>query len=239
MRPFFVRFKSVSQNALVVVLILATGCGVAVPDTGGGAAGPPAPVAEVAGLTAGGQSRMWSFDADPEESVPPGTGVYGGRWVVRSVVGAPSAPNVLCQVGNGERPALSLGAAVYGDLAAAVYVNLATGELDRAGGLLFRVQDRDNYYLLSAATREDNVGLVGLYEYVNGQRSLIREMPAPLSAGEWQELRVEAVGDQIAGFLNGQPVIQVVDTGFSSGTLGLWAGSGSVICFDEVTAASI
>jgi len=52
--------------------------------------------------------------------------------------------------------------------------------------------------------------------------------------GEWQELRVEAVGDRIRGFLGDEQVVEATDDEFTAGRVGLWTKADSVTCFDRV-----
>ena len=49
------------------------------------------------------------------------------------------------------------------------------------------------------------------------------------------ELRVEARGQTLRGFLNGQPVVETMDSTFSAaGGVGLWTKADSQTCFDDV-----
>ena len=58
---------------------------------------------------------------------------------------------------------------------------------------------------------------------------------AKVESGKWQELRVEARGQTLRGFLNGQLVVETMDSTFSvAGGVGLWTKADSQTCFDDV-----
>ncbi len=72
-----------------------------------------------------------------------------------------------------------------------------------------------------------------------GNRTADRSCPLKITSievlsGQWQELRVEVVGSQIQGFLNGELVVETSDDTFTSGKVGLWTKADSVTCFDDV-----
>ena len=76
---------------------------------------------------------------------------------------------------------------------------------------------------------------VNLYKYVDGRRSDLKDGHAKVESGKWQELCVEARGQTLRGFLNGQPVVETMDPTFSSaGGVGLWTKADSQTCFDDV-----
>ncbi len=178
----------------------------------------------------------WSYDEFAEGSLPDGAEVLSeprfGGWAVRAEGDAPSAPNALCQTGVSEFPALALSNAVLGDLTMTTRFKPISGRVDQAAGLIFRIQDADNYYILRANALEGNVNL---YKYAGGRRSLMKEGSANVNNGEWQELRVDVSGNHFTGFLNGQPVVEVADDAYPAGRVGLWTKADSVTCFDDTT----
>jgi len=147
---------------------------------------------------------------------------------VRAEPGAPSQSNAICQSGNAEVPALSLGDAFYSDVRLGARFKPISGSEDQAGGLIFRVQDKNNYYILRANALENNVIL---FKYANGHRTSIKEASAKVARATWQELRVEATGNRLRGYLNGQLVIEATDDAYKSGGVGLWtkADSGDLL----------
>ena len=56
-----------------------------------------------------------------------------------------------------------------------------------------------------------------------------------MPSGTWQELRVEAKGSRIRGFLDGKQVVEATDTTFKdAGMIGLWTKADSSTCFESV-----
>lgn len=154
--------------------------------------------------------------------------------MVRAEPDAPSQPNVLCQTASAPFPALHLTDVVYTDVVVSARFKPISGSADQAAGLIFRIQDKDNYYIVRANALEDNVNI---YKYVSGQRLRIKEASAPVASGQWQELRAEVAGNRIRGYLNGQLVVEATDDTFAAGGIGLWTKADSVTCFDNVFAA--
>jgi hypothetical protein len=175
----------------------------------------------------------WNFDADATGSIPAGAELFGGTWVVRAEADAPSKPNALCQIGDSEFPAIALGTGVYGDLTVTMRFKPISGKVDQAAGIISRVQNKDNYYIIRANVLETNVNL---YKYAGGRRSGIKEGSVKVAQGLWQELKLEVSGDRLRGFLNGQLVVEATDATYKAGRVGLWTKADSVTCFDDVVA---
>jgi hypothetical protein len=178
-----------------------------------------------------GETRRWTFDADATGGLPSGMEVFSGDWEVRAEPDAPTPPNALCQSGTAPFPALALSEKVYTDVVVSIRFKPISGREDQAAGILFRVQDKDNYYILRANALEDNVNL---YIYASGKRSRIKGSSVKVPSGEWQVLRVEVAGDHFRGFLNDQPVVEASDDSYPAGRVGLWTKADSVTCFDNV-----
>ena len=177
-------------------------------------------------------SASWSFDQDAAGSLPQGSAVFAGQWAVRSETDAPSKPNALCQTGSATFPAIALTSAVYADVVVTVRFKPISGREDQAAGIIFRVQDKDNYYILRANALESNVNF---YKYASGSRSGIKDGSAKVLAGQWQELRVEATGERLRGFLDGKLVVDAADGTYKAGRVGLWTKADSITCFDDLS----
>ena len=177
-----------------------------------------------------GQVAEWTFDTDPT-GVPPGAESFGGNWVVRPEPDAPSPPNVLCQTATAPFPALCLSDSVYTDVELSVQFKPLSGQEDQAAGIIFRVQDGDNYYIFRANALENNVMF---FLYASGRRSILMRRAVRVPPGRWQELKVEIIGNRFRGFLDGQPVMEATDDCYPAGRVGLWTKADSITCFDNV-----
>ena len=69
------------------------------------------------------------------------------------------------------------------------------GKVDRAGGVVARLKDKDNYYVARANALEDNVRLDHV---VAGKRVQFAGEKAKVSSGEWHSLKLEARGKHLA-----------------------------------------
>jgi hypothetical protein len=176
---------------------------------------------------------QWSFDQDADGTLPRDAQVFAGTWSVRAEDGTPSKPMSLCQTGNAEFPAIRLSSAIYSDVTVTTRFKPISGRVDQAAGLIFRVQDGQNYYILRANALENNVNF---YKYAGGRRSGLKNASVQVPSGQWQELKVDVRGNTFTGFLNGQQVVDVTDDSYRTGTVGLWTKADSVTCFDDVEA---
>ena len=191
--------------------------------------GTPTIAYQSAAPSAAGISR--NFDTDGAGGPPARSEVFSGNWIVRAEADAPSKPNALCQIGNAEFPAIALDTAVYGDVTVTVRFKPISGNVDQAAGVIARVQDKDNYYILRANVLETNVNL---YKYAGGRRSGIKDGGVSVANGKWQELRLQAAGDTLRGILDGRLVVEARDTTYKAGRIGLWTKADSVTCFDDL-----
>jgi hypothetical protein len=162
-------------------------------------------VCRVAEATKEIQATQWTFEKEQPGNIPAGATVFAGNWAVRTESDGLNSTNALCQTGYAEYPALSFGDKVYGDVTVTVRFKPLSGKSDRAAGIIFRIQDKDNYYILRANALEDNVNI---YKYVGGSRTVIQEGSAKVPSGIWQELRMEVKGNRIRGFLDGKQVLK-------------------------------
>lgn len=179
-----------------------------------------------------------SFDKDAVGSIPPGwvAGVTGNgspKWAIESDAGAPTGPNVLKQSGSGTFPWCVKTDAQLTDGSVEVKFKPISGREDAAGGVVWRWQDADNYYVARANALENNISL---YYTSGGRRNTIRYVAAPVAKNQWHTLRVEFSGKQISVALDGKRYIEVEDSHISGpGAVGVWTKSDSVTAFDDFT----
>src|SRR5262245_60249755 len=121
-------------------------------------------------------SKTWNFDSDVAGKPPAGfsfgrTGKGAeGQWIVRAESDAPSKPNVLAQLSTDDtdyRFPVAFTGPEMKDLRLSVKCKPISGKVDQGCGLVFRLKDADNYYVVRANALEDNVRL---YHVVKGSR---------------------------------------------------------------------
>jgi hypothetical protein len=176
------------------------------------------------------------FDQDENGGAPRGwicgvTGTGSPRWVVAADATAPSQPNVLEQSGNGAFPWCAKKDVTIADGFVEVKVKPLQGREDRAGGLMWRWKDGDNYYVARANALENNVSL---YYTTRGRRHTIKYVDAPVAANQWHTLRVEFAGERIKVLLDGRQYIDLEDDQITGpGAVGVWTKADSVTAFDD------
>ena len=198
--------------------------GAASPSPSANAAASPSPAAAAV-------LGRWTFDTEPVGSVPAGAQVFSGQWAVRAEPDAPSPPNALCQTGQADFPAIGLDSRPMTDLTMTAKFKPISGREDQAGGLIFHVQDKDNYYIARANALEDNLIF---FVYENARRSQLKSAAAKTQNGQWHDLRVDVRGVAFTAFLDGKQIVDVTDDRYKTGGIGLWTKSDSTTCFDDV-----
>jgi len=191
-----------------------------------------------------GQSLTYNFDTDNAGAIPAkfhgartGQGSEG-KWVVMADTTAPSKPNVVAQTSKDKTdyrfPLLISDEGSFKDLELSVKFKAVAGEVDRAAGLVFRLKDANNYYIVRANALEDNYRL---YHVIKGSRRQFAGANFKVTSGEWHELRVECVGNKIICYYDGAKKIEATDDTFKdAGKVGLWTKADSVTYFDDLKA---
>jgi|GEM_PF-1615705 len=90
-------------------------------------------------------------------------------------------------------------------------------------GISFRVQDYKNMYRAELTTKG-----VMLSKIVDGVKTILDKQTNPLLFGQYNTLKVQAKADRIVVYMNGVPFINVKDSAFSSGKIGLYAEAPNV-----------
>jgi hypothetical protein len=186
------------------------------------------------------------FKDDRLGSTPKGwvltmTGKGTPKWTVERDDSVPSKGHVLKQSGVATYPlALKEGTSMKDGFVEVSFKPIAGSE-DRAGGVVWRARDANNYYVVRANALEDNVVA---YKTVDGRRSSLdivgREggygVKASVPANQWHTLRVDFAGTRSQVTFDGKPIFEVDDGTFAAaGMVGLWTKADSVTAFDGFT----
>jgi len=167
-----------------------------------------------------------------------------GVWVVMKDDASPGQGNVLAQT-DADATSYRFPVCVFEKISAkdadiSVKFKPVSGRVDQAAGIVWRYRDKDNYYIVRANARENNVVL---YKVQNGKRE---DLPlkgagrtygkkAPVPSGQWSTLRVTAKGNLFTVYLNGEKLYEVEDSTFTeAGKVGLWTKADSVTYFDDL-----
>jgi hypothetical protein len=187
-----------------------------------------------------------NFDNFKIGAAPPGwtatqTGSGSAKWSVEKNDSAPSKPNILKQSGEATFPVCIKNDSNLKNGFVEVKFKPVSGKEDQAGGVIWRVQDPNNYYIARANALENNVVL---YKTVNGKRSSLDivgrkggyGVKETVASGQWHTFRVEFAGNKFKLIFDGKKLFDVEDTTFTeAGKVGVWTKADSVTLFDDFT----
>lgn len=237
------KFISVLIVLVAPLMIVSSACGQT--DKNVVSSETPAPLVEK------GKTLSYNFDKASAGNLPnkiqgglTGKGA-AGKWEVKTDATAPSSPNVLAQTSadkTGYRfPLAIVDEGSFLDLDFSVKFKPVSGKVDQAAGLVWRLKDANNYYIVRANALENNVVM---YKVVDGKRS---DLPlkgkgktygekANVPANEWSKLRVVMVGKLAEIYINDTKLFEVEDETFKdAGKIGLWTKADSVTYFDDLS----
>jgi len=185
---------------------------------------------------------LWTFDALESGKTPPDLRVREthpgpklGVWQVAADSTAPSKPNVLAL--STDEPKATFNVALfqpmaYKDLDLRVRIKANSGQVDQAGGLVWRCNDENNYYICRINPLEDNFRV---YKVVDGKRSQLQSTEFKAETGKWYHVRAVMVGDQITCYVDGKKYLDVKDDTFKdAGLVGLWTKADASSSFDDL-----
>ena len=177
-----------------------------------------------------------NFDDTKAGELPAGwlagnTGSGTPKWTVETDATAPSKPNVLKQSGKGTFPWCVKKDVSLKDGYVEVKFKPVAGNEDQAGGIIWRWQDGENYYITRANALEDNVTI---YHTVKGSRRSFKNVNMRVASNQWHTLRVDFAGNKFKVTFDGKVVIEASDDTFrEAGAVGVWTKADSVTLFDD------
>jgi hypothetical protein len=199
----------------------------------------------IAGLAlAADKESVFRFSKDDAGKVPSGwTAAQTGKgegsvWKVVADKTAPSKTGyVLAQTAESPKPFFNLCIAdntSYKDVDIRVAFKAIQGKNDQGGGIVWRYQDADNYYLARMNPLEDNYRF---YKVVAGKRTqLAAKEEIKVPAGEWHTLHIKMTGMQVECALDDKKLLEAKDDTFAkAGKVGLWTKSDAQTYFDNFT----
>ncbi len=165
------------------------------------------------------------------------TGNGSAKWLVEPDDSAPSKPQVLKQSGKGTFLWCVLKDVTFTDGAVEVRFKPVAGKEDQAGGVVWRFQDGDNYYVARANALEDNVRI---YHVVKGRRTQFAGVDVKVAGNAWHTLRVDFHSSHFIVTFDGKRVIDTDDdTIKGKGGVGVWTKADSITAFDDFTYGAV
>ena len=182
-----------------------------------------------------------NFDDMKAGVPPPGwtsaqTGSGTAKWMVEKDDSAPSKPNVLKQSGQATFPVCFKNGTNIKDGFVEMKFKPVSGKEDQAGGVIWRLQDANNYYIARANALENNVTI---YHTIKGKRTEKKRTKMEVSSGAWHVLRVDFKSNHFTVTFDGRKAIEWDDDTFkAAGKVGVWTKADSVTEFDNFVYAS-
>jgi hypothetical protein len=182
-----------------------------------------------------------NFDSGPVGRIPAGWTVamtHRGappQWQILQDGSAPTQPYVLAQTSTDASdrcPLAILDSVTLKDGDVSVRIKPVSGKEDRAGGVVWRYRDPDNYYLVRVNSLTRNVVV---YKVRNGVRTQVSQAAQhEIPANAWSILKVSARGDRFQIYVDHRRILQGSDRTFGgAGKVGLWTVADSVTYFDD------
>jgi hypothetical protein len=165
------------------------------------------------------------------------TGKGEARWSVEKDLDSPDKPGVLKQSGQATFPVCIKDDVRLQNGYVEVKFKPVSGKEDQAGGVIWRVKDKDNYYVCRANALEGNVVL---YKIVAGKRTALDivgrtggyGVKEPVAPAQWHTLRVEFKDSHFKVIHDGKHLFDVEDNAFNdAGKVGVWTKADSVTLF--------
>jgi hypothetical protein len=182
-----------------------------------------------------------NFDDAKTGAPPPGstatqTGSGSSKWSVEKDDSAPSKPDILKQSGQATFPVCFKNDTSIKHGFVEVKFKPIAGKEDQAGGVIWRLQDANNYYISRANALENNVTI---YHTVKGKRTEKKRTNMKVTSGQWHTLHVDFNGNHFTVTFDGKKAIEWDDDTFKdAGKVGVWTKADSVTEFDDFSYAS-
>jgi hypothetical protein len=158
-----------------------------------------------------------------------------GQWVVVSDPAADGGQAI--EQASTDRTDYRFPLAIYTPLAVkngdvVVRFKSVAGKVDQAGGIVMRLIDSGNYYVVRANALEDNVRF---YRMVNGRREQLEGANLKVSPNEWHTLGLKAEAERFTVTFDGKQLFTATDRTFTdAGKIALWTKADSVTRFDRI-----
>ncbi len=174
--------------------------------------------------------RTWKAEAT-EQKGPLAT------WQIVADATAPSRPNVLALTSPNHESGGTYNlcwndATPFKDGEIELMFKANSGKIDQGGGPIWRVTDKDNYYICRANPLEDNFRL---YFVKDGSRKQIASANVKIPTGTWHAIKIIHQDNHIVCSFNGKKLLDVIDDTFpETGGIGLWTKADAATSFDNI-----
>ena len=200
-------------------------------------------IAVVAICNTGNVTKNWNFN-DTTGLLPAGWKIEAtgqskatAQWQIEKDANAPSAPDVLrlAATNHTQRGVFNICwtdkvTFLEGDISVSLKAN--AGNIDQGGGIIWRVQDCNNYYISRYNPLEDNISI---YYVKDGVRVMLGYTGKLEHKTGWHEFSIRHTRDRIDAFLDGDMKLRVNAGDYITkpGGVGLWTKADAATSFDN------
>ena len=191
----------------------------------------------------GNGSYYWDFENVPVGSIPAGWRVEGtnqrgplAEWSVIIDSTAPSGTKALALIRSNHRSSGTFNlcwtdSVKFDNGEIEVSFKPMRGRIDRGGGIMWRVKDRNNYYVARYNPLENNFRI---YYVKKGKRVMIASARIALESNRWHTMKIIQRGDRFEGYLDGRKLLSGRDSHIrGEGGVGLWTKADAETEFDD------
>jgi hypothetical protein len=191
-------------------------------------------------------TRTWDFDNAFEGTLPAGWKVEAtgqekamAKWEVVKNAQAPLGPGVLSltATNHSQRGVFNIcwtREVSFFEGEITVFLKGNSGKIDQGGGPIWRVQDRNNYYIARYNPHEENVNI---YYVRDGRRVMLGYTGRIELENRWHVLKISHRGSRIRAYIDGEMKL-MVNSGEhikQKGGVGLWTKADAATSFDNFT----
>jgi hypothetical protein len=206
-----------------------------------------AALALVAGAAVHASPTVLTFDDAAIGAAPPGFFFVGARQPNPGLWEVGGVPRSRYLVHTGDPDVKMRGISIANISAAApanlkITTKLRLVDADRAGGLVWRYRDPNNFYFMSLVLTDQGQSPLGmryaaLFRVTGGNRILLDSFTnLELDLSAWHTVSVVHDGEQIRASINGIGVLKARDAMIADGGhAGVWSAGNSTAWFDDVT----
>ena len=106
-----------------------------------------------------------------------------------------------------------------------------SGHEDQGGGIIWRVEDNNNYYIARYNPLEDNLCL---YYVKNAHRRLLKQESIILEEKQWHSMKIVQKNSHYQVYLDSKIILQGDDTTFTNaGGVGVWTKADALSSFKD------
>ncbi len=184
--------------------------------------------------------KEWNFDSYKNNTIPEGfsyfqTDVQQDSWIVKSDSTAPSAPNVLAKLTNNDTSVYHI-QLMPDDIQstnyeASVQFKINSTEKSQAAGLIFRLVDTKQYFVLVADSANKTFSLCRAEP---GKLLCLVDKQVDITPNKWHTITASVSAQAIGGYFDGKLLIQRYDQHYLNGQLGLWTKKDTEAFFDNL-----